>query len=447
MSRHAHPFWHTLIIATTGLVAAAVAWSQEPISTDPATQTLQRVSPDERIRLDWDRGVDNLKITDLEGRDITAEAQPRQEPNQVSLAPPQRQPFVVKSEQIETRRLMSEERQPLPDGLFIPPTDEVPEVIVPPGMGGTPLPPLPPRPASWLRLTLAASPMPATWNPLSGTYHTELSFGVHPSDDLLDPAFDLERPVEVRVGLRGLTANPAPPPLRIEAPGLAHEKTMVLDFLPSTPTPTLEVRSTLSDVDLELEALPRLEVRPESTSMVGFGLARMAVGIEQVAPHGAPLRATHPTLIALTVDGPATPDPHELRLEPDQSKASFNLRSSGLAPLTITAAAGNVSGQAIIEQHVPWGPIIAALAGGALGGFGRRFVKGARRAQTTRRLLEGVIVALIAYVAAVLGIGYLGLPAPVAATEAGAFLTGALTGFIGVNVLEILSRPGRLPAG
>jgi hypothetical protein len=41
----------------------------------------------------------------------------------------------------------------------------------------------------------------------------------------------------------------------------------------------------------------------------------------------------------------------------------------------------------------------------------------------------------------VLGVGYLHLPAALAATEAGAFLTGALCGFAGVVVLSKLSSP------
>ena len=434
MQRHAYRFWRPLIIAFC--LVTEEAWAQEPSPDDEASPPRQ---PIERISFDWARGVDDLRVLDLEGRELAAEVEPRQVPGRISLTVPSQQPFVVKSEEIETLRLTTDTRQVLPGGLFIPSTAEAAEIIVPPGLGITPLPSLPARPSTWLRLTAVASPAPAIWNPLSGTYHTELSFGIHPSDEgRFAPGQDLEHPIEVRVRLRGLTTREALPTLLIEAPGLANEQSMVLDFLPSTPTPTLEVRSTLSDVNLELDALPRLEVRPESTSMVGLGLARMAVNVEQVAPHGEPLPASRPTRIVLTVDGPATPDPSELRLELDQSMASFNLRSSGLAPLTVTAVAGSLRGEASIQQRVPWGPIIAALFGGALGGFGRRFVKGARKTQTPLRLLEGLIVALVAYVAGVLGVGYLALPMAVVATEAGAFLTGALSGFIGVNVLERL---------
>jgi len=55
-----------------------------------------------------------------------------------------------------------------------------------------------------------------------------------------------------------------------------------------------------------------------------------------------------------------------------------------------------------------------------------------------RRVFEGVIAGLVAFVAGVLGVGYLHLPPPIVATEAGAFLVSALAGFAGVSVLETL---------
>jgi hypothetical protein len=75
-----------------------------------------------------------------------------------------------------------------------------------------------------------------------------------------------------------------------------------------------------------------------------------------------------------------------------------------------------------------------------LGGFSRRFRRQATANSSIARITEGLVVAIIAYVAGVLGVGYLGLPVAVVSTEAGAFLTGALTGFVGVTVIEALSK-------
>jgi hypothetical protein len=68
-------------------------------------------------------------------------------------------------------------------------------------------------------------------------------------------------------------------------------------------------------------------------------------------------------------------------------------------------------------------------------------MKRARRHLAMRRATEGVVVGLIAFVAGVLGVGYLKLPPAIIATEAGAFLVAALAGFVGVTLLERMSSP------
>ncbi|EWG98187.1 TIGR04086 family membrane protein [Halomonas sp. BC04] len=422
MTLHLNVNWRTTIFLS--LLAVAAGASAPPSAAD------------ERLLLDWDQTVERLRVTDLHGEDITEMTQLRQEQGRISLAAPESRPFVIKSDEIETLRVTSDEPLTLPNGLVIPspPLDiEADDQAVDEPS---------PLPAVWLRLTLAASPIPAVWNPLSGAYHTELSFGLRPSEERLLAGFELEHPVEVRIRLRGLTIQDTLPPLRIDGPGLAHEQTLRLSFLPSTPNPTLEVRSTISDVNLELEVLPRLELRPASRRVLGLGLENVEVTLVRLAPHGMPLPTEQPTDVALTLDGGGRLETGAAHFAPGQATTSFSLRSSGLAPITVSAFTGSLSSEIVIQQHFPWGPILAALVGGALGGYGRRFIKGSRQALTRRRLVEGLLVASIAYVAGVLGVGYLGLPGVVVATEAGAFLTGALSGFIGVNVLETLSSAG-----
>lgn len=393
-------------------------------------------SADERLLLDWDQAVERLRVTDLQGREITELAQPRQEQGRISVAVPESRAFVIKGDEIETRRVTSDQPLILPNGMVIPLPSPDTETADRAADEPSPLT------AAWLRLTLAASPIPAVWNPLSGAYHTELSFGLQPSEERLITGLELEHPVEVRIRLRGLTIQDTLPPLRIDGPGLAHEQTLRLSFLPSTPNPTLEVRSTISDVNLELEVLPRLELRPASRRVLGLGLESVEVTLVRVAPHGMPLPTEQHTDVVLTLDGGGRIETGAVHFAPGQATSSFSLRSSGLAPINVSAFTGSLSSETVIQQQFPWGPILAALFGGALGGYGRRFIKGARQALTRRRLVEGLLVASIAYVAGVLGVGYLGLPGAAVATEAGAFLTGALTGFIGVNVLETLSSSG-----
>ena len=48
-------------------------------------------------------------------------------------------------------------------------------------------------------------------------------------------------------------------------------------------------------------------------------------------------------------------------------------------------------------------------------------------------------MAIVGYAVSVLGILQLGVPPAIAATEAGAFVTGVITGFLGVSIIESLT--------
>ncbi|MPY91186.1 MAG: hypothetical protein GEU99_25155 [Luteitalea sp.] len=426
--------WWVLASVLTGSAAPAAERENEAARTrrmQPAQPTKRLpskppTSPTGRraVLEGWTGPVVNLRLFDLEGRDVTQEVRPRDVQGRVTFDTlPQRQ-LVAKTRTITSLALQTAEQMLLPGGIVVPRAERA-------GLTSE-------ARLSWLRLTLAASPMPVPWNATSGAYSTRLTFGLKPPDNGGE-AITLERPVIVKLEFDGLT-GPAVPPITIEAVGLEHEKTVELRFEPVRRDPKLLVRSTLSDVDLKIAALPRLDVRPVQRAVLGFGLASVNVTVSNVHPHGEVASVTTPTAIVLDVDGRATPEPAALTLNPGESRASFQLRSAGVGAVTVRATAGRSVGAAVIEQRFPWGPLVAALLGGSLGGYARRFVKGARRAAASRRVIEGVVVGLVAFVAAVLGVGYLQLPAPIVATEAGAFLTAVLCGFVGVAVLDALTK-------
>lgn len=138
--------------------------------------------------------------------------------------------------------------------------------------------------------------------------------------------------------------------------------------------------------------------------------------------------------------GSAVPEPSELVFREGETQTSFNLRSQGLEDVPICVTAGAHSDIRTTKQSFPVGPLLATLIGGIVGGFSRRFTPNASEVSTGPRIAERLAVTVIAYVAGVLGVGTHGLPAMVVATEAGAFLTGAISGFIGVSVIEALSK-------
>jgi hypothetical protein len=401
------------ILAAGGLCAmtASAAIAQQPINLPPAL----------RATLDPARGsTQRIQITEPDGREITADAQPRVRNGTVLLTAVRTQPFIVRLEQVERMPMpVDRERVALPGGLVVP------------GDGAS-------APA-WFQVTVAASPSPAVWDETRNRYVTRLWFGLRASDhapvDLVPP-----QPVSVRVGFAGLNAE-AVDPVELARAGLEHERAVDLHFVPTTAAPTLQVRSNLTRVDFELEAPGRLALRPTNTEMPAFGLGTVGIVAAHLAAHGDAAPALRDLTVSLTVDGRATPDPQDVVIREGESEARFSLRSAGSGPVTVRATAGALTASTTIEQSLPIGPWLAGLVGGALGGFLRSFAPRARRRTRARRVLEGLLVALVAYVATVLGVAYLGLPAAVAATEAGAFLTGAIAGFAGVALMETLTQP------
>ena len=372
----------------------------------------------------WSRALADTKITDLTGRDISAVLAPQTEGHGVSVALAT-EPFVMKPRAIHTVALSDPGGTVLPGGLVLP-------LVPAPDRGGA-------ATAAWFRLAVSASPRPAPWQEAAGDYVTLVKFAVRLSEGA--PAtLHLPQPVEVSLDFDGMTA-PAIAPFTLTDIGLAHEKSVELHFRPSALQAKLRIRSTITDSDVLIEALPRLELRPERTAVLGFGLETVAVAVERLRPQGDPDAVPAATPVDVQVHGTARLTADEVIIPAGTARAEFRIRSAGLGPLGVRATVGGLTATATVNQRFPFGPLLAALLGGALGGFARRWMKGARKNAAARHTLEGTVVGLVAFVAAVLGVGYLNLPAAIAATEAGAFLTGALCGFAGVMVLSKLGPP------
>jgi len=288
-----------------------------------------------------------------------------------------------------------------------------------------------------IRPTLIASPLPAVWDTLNDRYQTLLSVGLRSSD--LAPGERLDEPVAVRFNLRGLNAEPIDQVL-LERVGLEHEKRLEFRFLPMNERPVLEMRSDAANIDLEIDAPPRIELLPDHDDMMGFGLDEVVIHVERRLPHGELAPVDDDLAATVEVTGPVTPRPQRPVFAAGRAVTSFALKSSGLDDLQVTVTAGPHTDGVTISQHFPVVPVLLCMFGGVLGGFSRRFSKGARRTGSGMRVVEGLVVAIIAFVAGVLGVGWVNLPAAVVATEAGAFLTGALAGFVGVTVIEWLSQ-------
>lgn len=236
--------------------------------------------------------------------------------------------------------------------------------------------------------------------------------------------------------------------LEVAGLGIDGEKTVERTFVRTdVPNPTLVVRSSLAaEQPYALDVQPRVELTPRRNPILGLGLDEIVVVAECVQAHGAPVALNAASPITVVCSSGREGGVDGLRVSAAEPQAVFRFRSAWIGPARIVATVrtpeGAILGSVSIQQSMPWAQLIVAIAGGALGGYTRRFVRGARRRQAGRRVVEGTIVGLVAFLAGVLGVGFFSLPAVIVATVAGAFLTGVFAGFVGVSLLEKLPRSG-----
>ena len=419
----ARSFVRWILVLISPALALAQVDPRAVVASPGLKNSAARTLPRRAVVEGLTESLQNLRITDLNGRDISPQVEAKSENGKITLDLAQPTAVVLKSKNIATMKVPATSRLVLPGGAVAP--------LSASSSSGN-------EKAVWFRLTFAASPIPAPWQPEENGYLTQLTFGLKRPDGA--PAtLKLDQPVIVKLGYQGLVA-PEIAMISIDAPGIENEKTIPLRFTPQSPNPTLLVRSTLSDVNLELSAVPRLSILADRDSFLGLGLDVINVTIANVHPDGSDAMVDHDTPVAVTVEGGPRLESDSIVLRKGDSSTRLALRSSGLKKVTVRANANGILGVTTLRQDFPTTPLLLALVGGAIGGFARQFLKGAHRAAKRRRVLEGIVVASIAFVAGVLGVGYFDLPSGIVATEAGAFLTGAVAGFAGVSVLELMAK-------
>jgi len=419
-------FLSGIVLATLPALVPVAALAEDSLQIERPSLVLENPAVTSQLRQIIERsdfeGLD-VTIRDFEGRTLTRDAlTPRlQNDGSYSLGDQARPVTQVIVRPAETVSLnLTREPIDLPGGVAVTRVDDAGSSVS----------------EGWFQPTLEASPTPAVWEDELNRYKMRLSLGLR-GDNLPENAA-LQQPVTVRFGFRGLIAEPFEAVTLLRA-GIEHEKHFDFLFLPTTEQPILELRSAITDIDFPLNAMPRIELRPVRDSMTGLGLDEVIVRVLRLKPDGSKATtADRQTVTVEVTSGTAVPNPSTISLEGGEGQ--FVLRSRGLEDATLRVTAGPLSDTLTIRQQWPIGPVLAALIGGALGGYSRRFRKRTTSASSSARIAEGLVVAVIAYVAGVLGVGYLALPVFVVSTEAGAFLTGALTGFAGVTVIEALSK-------
>ena len=162
----------TVLRFSSLLALASVAVAQD-VPRKSAGQTMEiavtRAVPRRAIVEGVAEPVQNLRLMDLQGRDISGQVDARIENGKVTLNLAQPSPVVLKSKTLQTIAIPPGQKITLPGGAVVPrpiatgTAEEMPKAI-------------------WFRLTFAASPMPAPWDEKEGAYLTHLTFGLKRPD-------------------------------------------------------------------------------------------------------------------------------------------------------------------------------------------------------------------------------------------------------------------------
>jgi len=178
---------------------------------------------------------------------------------------------------------------------------------------------------------------------------------------------------------------------------------------------------------------PRLDLDASPETIQGFGLQTSRITIS-TAPADARLlervdvTSTHGSL-----------KPEEVALDPRKGTGTTRLRSGGIGTAKVRVVRRGVrSDVQEVEFVLPWVFAVVALLGGLAGGLINRFRTAAGdRRPIVNALARGLLVGLVAAVAAGLGVNLLGFALPQIDleryySEAGAFLVAALAGIFGL---------------
>ena len=182
-----------------------------------------------------------------------------------------------------------------------------------------------------------------------------------------------------------------------------------------------------------------LKLSLPSTELPAFGVGSGELTVSLLGRDGMPFAMSKPLEIQLT--SRRLRQPPVLTLEPGKSVASVDVRTVGYGPDEILAQSGGFRAVLPIKLIFPVAATVAALLGGAIGGVAR-FLRNKRKGGPllARRVLEGSLVGLILVGAVWTGLVSVDVSTGILGTPFGAFVLGALSGYLGCVVLDQVAK-------
>jgi hypothetical protein len=285
-------------------------------------------------------------------------------------------------------------------------------------------------------LFLRPAVIPLTWDEKNRAYSTEIVVGYEFEDAR---EIKLPAPKTVTFFAEGANADIQKNTVTItNSGGLGYQRVVL-----STGQIDGETRFTArggpgdelkSSVTIQREP-GALRLSLPSTELAAFGVGSSLLTVTLVARDGFPLAASRPLDIQLS--SRRLHQPAALVLEQGKSTTTADIRTAGFGADQIVAQAGAFRAELPIRMIFPVAAMVAAFVGGAAGGAARYLRNKRKRGPLLiRRIAEGVLVGVIVVGATWAGLVSVDVSTGVLGTPFGAFVLGALSGYLGCVVLD-----------
>lgn len=289
-------------------------------------------------------------------------------------------------------------------------------------------------------LFLRPSVVPLTWNDAVRAYTTELFVGYEFEDGR-----EAKLPAPKTVTFFGEGAN-----VRIQADtvtvtesgGRGYHRVVLSTGQVDGETHFTARASAADELKCSVVVLREpgaLQLSLPSTELPAFGVGSGELTVTLLGRDGQPFAATKPMEVHLT--SRRLRQPAVVAIEAGKSVASVDVRTIGYGPDEVSAQSGGFRAALPIQLVFPVAATVAALLGGGIGGV-TRYLRNKRKGSSllVRRILEGMLVGLIVVGATWTGLVSVDVSTGILGTPFGAFVLGALSGYLGCVVLDRVAK-------
>jgi hypothetical protein len=298
-----------------------------------------------------------------------------------------------------------------------------------------------------LALEVIQSPLP--WNPVDREYSTDVRIGLE-----VEGKKTVKLDAPITINLTGNNVTVKPDAVKISKLGQDGFVSTKVSCGRHDTSAKVILHSDLGDRSFDILIGPhvsQLKIAASEKRIFGYGLGTAVLSIKRIAEDGKELSDSNVLTVNLMADRGKL-DASLVTIPSGLSHSEVKLRSVGLGATTISAESDSYKGELSDVQFIfPISYILAALAGGCLGGLGKYFrdVKASRkksRKPCARYMGEGCLVGFLIVAAVAAGVVIAHLPTTVVGTELGALVIATAGGYVGAPMLDRLAVVLKGPA-